>query len=39
MYTIEIISLLTWPLIIYGTYHLVKFVLRRYDKAFPEEKF
>lgn len=37
MYTIEIISLLTWPLIILATYYVVKYAIKRYEKAFPEE--
>jgi uncharacterized membrane protein len=37
MYTIEIISLLTWPLIIYLTLKVVQFAVKRYERIFPEE--
>lgn len=36
MYTNEIISLVTWPLIIYVTLLAVRFALKRYEKIFPE---
>jgi len=36
MYTREIISLLTWPVVIFLTYHVVRFALKRYERIFPD---
>lgn len=36
MYWIEILWLLSWPLLIWVNYRIIRFVLAKYEKKFPE---